>query len=391
MRRIKKPIKAVKFYVRGLIGSWLCVFAKSHFAPLVGRAALSLSAYPPVAYSPAIERHTKTPTNYRPIDKRPMFLTSRSLIVLFGLATSCSVFSGSAGVTVDQILRRMGAAMQENNFRGEFTYQHGSSGAMEALEIVHAIINGVEYEKINHLNGPEREFLLLGANMDCLSPGRKFLRGGTVAERDERKVNLDRYYTARFIGDDRVAGREVSILKITPKDNFRYGYTLGVDAETGLLIKSLVTTSQKVVLERIQFVSLDLDQNLTSEHFAIDTANTRQQVLQSDNCNKLQNDSESSPWQPKWIPGGFILAEYNYSEDDGHMETYTDGLASFSVFVNDRQSLQLGQPVWRGATVAMMNVLPKANENNHLYVTIVGEIPVETARRISLSISDTLR
>ncbi len=308
------------------------------------------------------------------------------LLSIFSVST---VHASQAPVTVDHVLRQLGSAMQKHSFRGEFTYQHGSTGNIEALEIIHAVIDGVEYEKINHLDGPERKFLRLGSRIDCLTPGRHLLRGGTLSTNNGEIISLDRFYSGQVLGSDRVAGRDVSVVRIVPRDQFRYGFTLGVDKETGLLVKSLITSGQKIVLERVQFVSLELEDGLSEDHFLTDEDREKTQVLSSDTCAKSRT-SLGSPWKPEWLPGGFVLADYSYSEDDGHMETYTDGLASFSVFVHDRQDLHLGQPVWRGATVALMSVLSATN-GEPLYVTIVGEIPVETARRVSLSIQKAVR
>lgn len=307
--------------------------------------------------------------------------------LLFGLMASG--VRAEAPVTVDHVLRQLGTAMQTHSFRGEFTYQHGSAGATEALEIIHAVIDGVEYERINHLDGPEREFLRLGAKVDCLTPGRHLLRGGTLSTAAGEIISLDRFYSGHLLGSDRVAGRDISVVRIIPRDSFRYGFTLGVDKETGLLVKSLITSTQKIVLERVQFVSLELEEGLSEDDFLTGNNDEKTQVLSSDACAKSR-PSRGSPFKPEWLPGGFVLADYSYSEEDGHMETYTDGLASFSLFINDRQDIHLGQPVWRGATVALMSVLT-VTESEPLYVTVVGEIPVETARRVSLSIQRAVR
>ncbi len=62
------------------------------------------------------------------------------------------------------------------------------------------------------------------------------------------------------------------------------------------------------------------------------------------------------------------------------MRAYTDGLASFTVFHEPRQQPINENSSVRGATVAVHRNLPGA------MITVVGEIPLETAERIAASV-----
>lgn len=66
------------------------------------------------------------------------------------------------------------------------------------------------------------------------------------------------------------------------------------------------------------------------------------------------------------------------------MLMFTDGLATFSVFIDSANEGVPEGVAQRGATLAMMIGV---EHNNQLYrITIVGEIPVVTAQRIAQGI-----
>jgi len=70
------------------------------------------------------------------------------LLLFFGLLPVFGFASDPRITSVDQVLQRLASAMQEHSFRGEFIYQQSGIGAIESLEIVHSVINGVEYETL---------------------------------------------------------------------------------------------------------------------------------------------------------------------------------------------------------------------------------------------------
>jgi sigma-E factor negative regulatory protein RseB len=66
---------------------------------------------------------------------------------------------------------------------------------------------------------------------------------------------------------------------------------------------------------------------------------------------------------------------------------YSDGLAAFSVFVEDMPDSGAASMVSRnGATVAVTHMI-KDGEDEPYLVTLVGEIPTPTAQRIARSVA----
>ncbi len=282
---------------------------------------------------------------------------------------------------VRQLLGRMSEAVRELDYRGLFTYEYG--GSLETLRVVHAVKDGVEYERLEHLSGPEREIVRSGQSVDCLNPGDQLLRGRL--RNLGVKADLDGFYHFYLRGEERVAGREALILQAVPKDKYRYGYTLSIDKQTGLPLKSLLIGNKKRVLERFQFVELELGPMLGEEDYQPVSPRYRVAEHALSPCNPEGNEVPKR-WQTTWLPDGFVFSGQRQPSGQGDMLMYTDGLTAFSVFIEPLKSkVMIEGRAQRGATVAYMAQLVR---NQVPYrVTVVGEVPAVTAQRVASSIS----
>ena len=72
------------------------------------------------------------------------------------------------------------------------------------------------------------------------------------------------------------------------------------------------------------------------------------------------------------------------------METYTDGVSSFSVFVKQGGTAKLAEGQINqgvsshGASMALITSLSKGGQTQH--ISVIGEIPLPAAQKISLSV-----
>ncbi|WP_179957495.1 MucB/RseB C-terminal domain-containing protein [Exilibacterium tricleocarpae] len=284
---------------------------------------------------------------------------------------------------VTELLGRMSAAVRELDYRGLFTYEQG--GSLDTLKIVHSVRDGVEYERLEHLSGPTREFVRRGQPVNCLPPGDQLLRGRLRAL-GENAGGLSAHYVFYLRGEERIAGREAHILQIVPRDEYRYGYTLGIDRQSGMpLLFMLVSEMEKGkrVLERFQFVELTLGGIDDSE---LTPVSDRHRIAgqQMDGC-RPPPSARTDNWQLNWLPQGFMFSGQRKIEPNGDMLMYTDGLTTFSVFIDPVvDSYTVEGQARRGATVAYMQRVEK--HNLPYSITVVGEIPPITARRVAESV-----
>lgn len=299
----------------------------------------------------------------------------------------------SASPSPVEMLDRMSHSFRELNYRGTFSYQQG--GDTESFRLVHAVIDGEEYERLEYLDGEKRQIVRRGHDLKCVHPGHQLVRfyqhgkGFQIASAEGGSISD--YYQIEQLDSDRVAGRSVINLAISPKDTHRFGYRLSLDEETGLLLRTELIGSQDKVLERFQFVEVSIGDHIDRSEFpdAVDGSSHDAEHVAASAVNTNKANAHSA-WQVKWLPAGFTsaIAEMDVITED--MATFTDGLTVFSVFIEDKVdentiSKGVEGSAQRGATTAYSRALLLAGQPHR--VTVVGEIPAKTAQKIAQSIS----
>jgi sigma-E factor negative regulatory protein RseB len=304
-----------------------------------------------------------------------------------------SFFSVSSPVFADAqqsaavLLDRMSHSFRELTYRGIFTYQQGEN--MESFRIAHTVFNGEEYERLEYLDGEPREIVRRGHSLSCMHPGHQLIRIYQKQQTQNKgQAAVSRYYQFLITGDSRVAGREVVEIAVTPMDDHRFGYVLALDSETGLLMRSSLIGTNDEVLERFQFVEISMDEEIPIAYFQ-----SGENSYHAGHSKPLDANAEKSPhsshaqWNVNWLPGGFTATAAGHHVGNADMLTYTDGLTVFSVFleeVDDSNESAEGR-AQKGATIAYSRALLL---DNHPYrVTVVGEIPHMTAKRVAKSVT----
>ncbi|WNO08019.1 MucB/RseB C-terminal domain-containing protein [Teredinibacter sp. KSP-S5-2] len=276
------------------------------------------------------------------------------------------------------------AQSSEAIYQGTLTYE--SQGAISSVNVSRVQKDGRIYENVERLDGPQRHHLFAGEFLDCMSPGNFLIRGGVFKNRAGDQYHLSKNYELVVRGRDRVAGRIATVIQFLPKDDFRFALTMVIDEDTGVLLKSLVSEAGNKVLERFQFVTIDFADTQPEHNANKPLCKTLDGELQAE-------DNKHAPWRPTWLPNGFVLASESYSENDGFMQTYTDGLASFSLFLKSPPGIQdvtgnthIGEGAAQlGASLAFMSVQSIGQDRVHL--TVVGEVPPVTAKKVIQSVS----
>ena len=177
-----------------------------------------------------------------------------------------ALLAGSAVAESPPQPRELLDAMSRNfhalDYRGVFTYEQGQT--LRSVRIVHAVVDGVEQERLLTLDGEQREFLRRDHPVDCVHPGDQLVRLANSPLVPPLRLGagdtsqLGQHYAIEFDGAERVASRRGSRLRISPRDPYRYGMTLVLDDQTSLLLKSEITDGSGRVLERFQFVDVEI-------------------------------------------------------------------------------------------------------------------------------------
>jgi sigma-E factor negative regulatory protein RseB len=298
-----------------------------------------------------------------------------------------------------QWLDDMNRAFSELSYDGIFSYFSGQD--LASLRVVHMVVDGVQRERLVHLNGAPREIVRRGEEVACIvMPGDALLEleesipSGPFARAFVRRYDrISENYGLSFYGEDRVADRTAVRLAVTPRDGHRFGYRLWLDKETRLLLRSDLVDAEGNRLEIFQFNQIRFDD-------AVDESLLEPEDKDGHLVNHLTLatkhpepvSEQNLAWEARWLPGGFRMAAADIRRAPSSLKAvntimYSDGLAAFSLFIEDLPESGATPMVSRnGATVAVSHVVDGAGDDRHL-VTLVGEIPVHTAQRIVRSVA----
>ena len=281
-------------------------------------------------------------------------------------------------------LTRMGQALKEQNYEGIFTYMRGST--FDTVRIVHANVDGEEYERLFNLNGEVRELYRHGDEVLCFHPhdaGHENMEhsvqlGPFSPAFSERVLSTQNLYNLGLQGEGRIAGRAAVVLAISPRNNDRYGYRVWLDRETGLLLQSHLIDRGRIK-EIFQFTMLQIGHEIPDAMLA--TAIPGETI--SHTLALETNDRTDKPvWRVKWLPDGFRPVRVQ-----GNRLHFSDGLATFSVFVEKPEQATLPDLVTTmGGTV----VLTRRMANTGPQITVVGKVPVSIAERVAESVEPVL-
>lgn len=292
----------------------------------------------------------------------------------------------------ETLLERMNRAQRNLSYEGTLVYLHGHR--LATLHIAHQIIDGAVRERLLALSGPVRAVARNERGVTCMLPDSHPIAlpglptGGRSASAVLRTgpVNFDRIrgnYLLHGLGMSRVAGRDTDVVGIVPRDNYRYGYRFYIDRDSGLALKIDLMDEASEPVEQVMFTNVAIDQS-----FNEGVAAPLSDHGESNNTSHLgeqEPDSERRGvgWSVNDLPPGFeVMASEGNVVTTGTPTVARaqivigDGLASASIYIEPAGGRVLNGATRMGAITAVGATL-----DGH-QVTVVGEIPERTARRL---------
>jgi sigma-E factor negative regulatory protein RseB len=284
-------------------------------------------------------------------------------------------------------LNRMATAAQTLNYSGTFVFQSGVRS--ETSLIVHAVYGDRELERLEVLDGSPREVVRDRNEVRCYLPDdRRVVVDKRRPDRDfpalikpNAKLLAD-HYTVREGETERVAGHEVRLIVLEPKDGWRYGHRLWAEVSSGLIVKAQTLDERSHPIEQFSFTQLSIGapisrEQLNARHAAGDWKVEKLPV----------SEVADGRWRARsLLPGFFKTQEMRRRWRDGgppieHL-VFSDGLAAVSVFI---EPLDRDHPHAAGAAVqGALNlfVRPIAGYT----ISVLGEVPPATVRNIAYEI-----
>lgn len=276
-------------------------------------------------------------------------------------------------------LQRMAQSSQQS-FHGTFIYERNGNFSTHAIWHK-ADADGVR-ERLLQLDGPAQEVLRVDGRPQCMSGGLADEMPDVQSPARHLDVAaLEQRYELRVLGRSRVAGRPAVVLMLMPRDQHRYAFELHLDEETALPLKSLLISDKGQLLERFQFIDVDLRDAVADE--ALQPGDACKPVSFGKVTERVQ------AWRAGWLPPGFELSQSlqrigSVSSVPVACLMYGDGLARFSVFLEPLNGVVVDDSRRQlGPTAVVSRRMPTADGD--VMVTVVGEIPLGTAERVALS------
>ena len=286
-------------------------------------------------------------------------------------------------------LRKIHDATHKLSYAGTFVYRNGSRS--ETSRITRLVDASGSIEKVEVMDGVPREIVRTHDTVRCYLPEARVVkverqadhRGterGFPALLPERISALARHYDISLGQADRVAGLDCQTVKLTPKDNLRYGHTLYADMKTGMLLKAETLDAKGEVIEQFSFTEFRVGavprERLKTRHAT--------QAWRVEDSGATPANLAGAGWGlSSELPGFRKVTELRRRVGEAGsvgQVVYSDGLAAVSVFIEPLEGRR--DPVRTGlASIGAIHIYTR--EVARHMVTVVGEAPAASVQRIA--------
>lgn len=287
--------------------------------------------------------------------------------------------------TPGAMLQQMNSASRTLNY--ELAYISISKLGIESLRYRYALIDQQPLAQLLHMDGPRREVLQRGKGISYFEPGLEpfTLPGDHIVDALPGIVYSDfnrlaKYYDFLSVGRTRIADRPCEVVRVVARDGSRYSYLVWIDEDTKLPLRVDLLDRDGETLEQYRVISFVVGS---------DVQNVMRGLLKANLPPVLSPPAAATAklgWAVGWLPVGVDeVATTRHSLPNVAVPVesrlYSDGLFSFSVNVSPAASGSAPQYYRQGRRTIQIEV-----RNGH-EITIIGELPTPTAKRIADSIT----
>ncbi|XNM76083.1 sigma-E factor regulatory protein RseB [Escherichia coli] len=279
---------------------------------------------------------------------------------------------------------RINLASQSLNY--ELSFISINKQGVESLRYRHARLDNRPIAQLLQMDGPRREVVQRGNEISYFEPGLEpfTLNGDYIVDSLPSLIytdfkRLSPYSDFISVGRTRIADRLCEVIRVVAR-----WYTLQLHRVDGhqieLPMRVNLLDRDGETLKQFRVIAFNVNQDISSS----------MQTLAKANLPPLLSvpvgEKAKISWTPTWLPQGF--SEVSSSRrplptmDNMPIESrlYSDGLFSFSVNVNRATPSSTDQMLRTGRRTVSTSVRDNAE------ITIVGELPPQTAKRIAENI-----
>ncbi|NDV92165.1 sigma-E factor regulatory protein RseB [Alteromonas sp. 345S023] len=287
-------------------------------------------------------------------------------------------------------LTRLSEVVSTRNFQVSFV-QSRAGGETVPYLWRHAVMpDGTVMEQLNLQNGPGRELIRVGDIVSVFEPDvspyslkSEHINGPIPSSLLHHPNRLKTGYEFVSVGRARVAGRPAQQIRIVSRDNNRFSYQLWLDEETGMLLKLNMLDLQGGLLEQIQVTSMELTAAPDAYFERINKASLPKPMVIP------QRQSKAHSWYVDFLPKGMTEVKQDtrrlaLTGQVVEYKMYSDGLVDVSVYVQPAADALGSDLVLRNNLSTFLTLT-----DGKAQVTVVGEIPLQTANAMATSLTPT--
>ncbi|MFK7794178.1 MAG: MucB/RseB C-terminal domain-containing protein [Gammaproteobacteria bacterium] len=282
------------------------------------------------------------------------------------------------------------------NYQGTFVFMH--NGRLDSMRIVHGVVDGEVKERLTSLSGEPREVMRDDETVTCVWPNRSLVTVDpssahhgipTIVPRELE--SLTQSYTVIPGPNSRIAEHNCKMLAIKPVDQFRYGYELCIEPESGMLLRSKMIHPRGHLLEEVMFTNVEYLDSVDHINFHpendIENFTWRKSARPGEPPQASIDANRAKGWRVSKLPPGFSVNKISQrlmttSDEPVHHMVVSDGVASVSVFIiKPRKLSNMFEGLSRRGSI---NAFSRGFDNHQ--ITVLGEVPNETVKMIGSSI-----
>jgi sigma-E factor negative regulatory protein RseB len=286
-------------------------------------------------------------------------------------------------------LNKMASAVQTSDYEG--TVIRLQNGKVEALKVVHMVVDGVVREKVIVQEGNGLEIIRNGNEVQCILPDKKSVlveewndQSTLFSTLPSSDIRFGNEYDVSIVRTERVAGRKAIMLAIRPHDQFRFGHRIWLDTATGFPLQTKLMDSNGEAIEQVKFADISLGKDIDTSALA-PSISTKDFRWFTEPQREITHTVDS-PWQSDELPPGFRVVSTHEEELPGrelpvtHI-LYSDGLANVSVFIEPSTDKKIARRSRVGASNSF------SVELEGFQITAVGEVPAATVEQFATSMN----
>lgn len=339
------------------------------------------------------------PLNSHPAGRRRSRTVSAGVGLLVSLMLLMSAVQAVAAPNVAvepqevrEWLTRIHNAANQRNFQGTFVIS--SSGAMTSARISHFYDGTDQFERIEPLDGQARQVLRHNGVVHTVWPfdkvaliERRDVVGSFPSLLQGADNHVTDFYDVSAQPAERVAGHDANVLMLKPRDEFRYGYRLWTDKQSGLLLRAEILNALGESLETSAFSDVTIGVRSQPDMVLLPMRKLAGYRIVKPELTPTRLEAEG--WKLRKTVPGFrqlscirrpldmlALAGRKSTSSQLIQVVFSDGITNVSLFIEPYDEDRHPQPKITvvGATQTLMSRL------GNFWITVVGDVPAVTLR-----------